>query len=91
MYYTIKEGPKTNLGSSNLFAFKGDVCEGALITDDGDQHEFYRVHESLGTLIQQMKNPPNPFFIGNWSEAFENPELIPEGTNSIFIDNSWTI
>ena len=89
--YTIKEGPKTNAGRTNLFAFKGVVCEGQLIADDGDQREFYQVHEGLGTLIQRMDNPPNSFFVRDWGQAFTNPELLPDGANSIFIDNRWTI
>ena len=49
---------------------------------------FERCYSEHGYIYHQSDNPPNPFFVKSWSQVFDNPELLPNGTKNVFIDCS---
>lgn len=51
---------------------------------------FALIFEGHGYIYHQDDNPPNPFFNKFWGDVFENPELLPEGTRNVFVDNSYS-
>ena len=54
-----------------------------------ESSDFNLIYGGHGCILQLHDNPPNSFFIGNWSEVFSNPELLPVGTKSVFLENDF--
>ena len=51
---------------------------------------FARIFEGHGYVYHLGDNPSNPFFNRSWGEVFDNPELLPEGTRNVFVDQSYS-
>lgn len=54
--------------------------------EDEDSTLFWRVYGGHGCIVQQMDNPPNPFFVKSFAEAFLKSKLLPPGTKNVFVD-----
>ena len=54
-----------------------------------ESSDFDLIYGGHGCILQLHDNPPNGFYIRNWSEVFSNPELLPVGTKSVFLDNDF--
>ena len=87
--------------NSKLFAtdkkgsFQGRVTNtnnGGYLKDNPDELDssnfdcFFGGH---GCVLELRENPPNGFYVGSWKEVIENPELLPTGTKSIFLDTDF--
>lgn len=87
--------------NSKLFAtdkegnFQGRVTNtnnGGYLKDNPDELDssgFSRLFGGHGCILQLHENPPNGLYVGNWKEVIENPELLPTGTKSIFLDTTF--
>lgn len=75
--------------------FQGRVtntCTNEWLLDNPSIEEssnFDLVYGGHGCILQLHDNPPNGFYIGSWNEAFSNPDLLPAGTKSVFLDNTF--
>lgn len=84
--------------NGRIFATKSGEFVGMIVNSvDGgckecpqdDPSTFARVFDGNGDVYHQHDNPPNPFFLKDWGQIFENPELLPTGTQNIFIDQDF--
>lgn len=73
-----------------------DEFAGQLVNDpSGGLHEqpdntggpgvFSRVFDGHGPVIHLLPQP-SPYGVTDWGQAFENTELIPIGTENLFLD-----
>ena len=70
---------------------------GKIINSSNGKLEKFPVEEDQGTFnflfgghgyIYHQNSNAHPFEIEYWGKIFKNPELLPEGTRSVFIDHS---
>lgn len=54
-----------------------------------ESSNFDLIYGGHGCILLLHDNPPNGSYIGSWSEVFSNPELLPAGTKSVFLDNDF--
>lgn len=57
--------------------------------DELDSSDFDRIFGGHGCVLELRESPPNGFYVGNWGEVIKNPELLPTGTKSIFLDTDF--
>jgi hypothetical protein len=76
----------TNAQGDCVGRITNDLSGGCVNSPNTDPSQFERVWGGQGTILHQEDNPPNPFFVESWSEIFENPDKLPEGTKNILLD-----
>lgn len=75
-------------GKLNLFAYRDGVSVGSVIAESGDITRFHKIYQNLGQVFHKLAPAPNPFFIEDWADVFDNPELLPIGTVNVLIEES---